>query len=69
MSNTLLAHQIYQLFLLVGFSAFIIATIILSFHWGRYGKEIRAIKLARPLYYLGSFIALAVMLWSYFIIA
>ncbi|MEK7586548.1 MAG: hypothetical protein AAB453_01615 [Patescibacteria group bacterium] len=68
MIKTLLIQQIYFIFLLAGFLAFIIATIILSFHWASYGAEVPAIKRARPVFYLGSFLALGLMLWSYFLI-
>ncbi len=66
MTKTFLVDQIYFLFLLAAVLAFLVATIVLSFHWGRYGRDVRAIKLARPVYYLGSLAALGAMIWSYF---
>ena len=66
MTKTFLIEQIYFLFLVAAVLAFIVATIVLSFHWGRYGRDVIAIKIARPIYYLGSFMALGAMIWSYF---
>ena len=68
MIKTLLLEQIYFVFLLAGFLAFIIAAIILSFHWGSYGAEVPAIKSARPVFYFGALVALSLMIWSYFLI-
>lgn len=66
MTKTFLVEQIYLLFSAAAILAFLVATIVLTFHWRRYGRDVVAIKIARPVYYFGSFLALGAMIWSYF---